>query len=123
MSKGFVIWLTGLPSSGKTTIAESLAIALGKHGITPKILDGDKLRRYLSPDLGFSAGDRKEHARRVIRLSKRLLEEDRVVLVPLISPYQQTRNFARSELDRFIEVHVKCPVEECIRRDVKGLYA
>ncbi len=120
---GFVIWLTGLPSSGKTTLSSALSAALLPQRPTAvRVLDGDRLRRALSSDLGFSAEDRQEHAKRVIALSKRLIREGVVVIVALISPYRATRHFARTELKSLLEVYVKCPIEVCISRDVKGLY-
>ena len=123
MNPGCVIWLTGLPSSGKTTIALALAAHLRLQGLPVEILDGDEVRQSLSPDLGFSAEDRQQHNRRVIFVSKILLRNGLTVIVPLISPYRDTRKLARCELDRFVEVYVKCPLEVCIQRDVKGLYA
>ena len=123
ISKGFVVWLTGLPSSGKTTLAESLATRLKAAGLPVEVLDGDEVRRTLSADLGFSAKERREHAIRVVYLSKLLIRNGINVIVPLISPYRETRTHARRELENFVEVYVYCPLEECIRRDVKGLYA
>lgn len=123
MQTGAVIWITGLPASGKTTIAEALAEKLRAQSAPVEILDGDEIRRGLSSDLGFSAEDRHQHNRRVIFVSKLLIRNGIIVLVPLISPYRETREFARRELGRFIEVYVRCPVEECMRRDPKGLYA
>ena len=123
MPKGFVIWLTGLPSSGKTTLAEGLAEQLKSAGLPVEVLDGDEVRRTISADLGFSAKDRREHAFRVVYLSKLLIRNGINVIVPLISPYRETRAYARQELENFVEVYVDCPKEECIRRDVKGLYA
>ena len=123
VEQGCVIWLTGLPSSGKSTIGNSLAKRLRLQGLKVEILDGDDIRKCLSADLGFSAEDRQEHNRRVIYISKLLSRNGITVIVPLIAPYKETREFARRELARYVEVYVKCPVEECIRRDVKGLYA
>ena len=123
MSDGRAIWLTGLPASGKTTIAQALAKRLTAQGYLVETLDGDEIRLGLSADLGFSAEDRQQHNRRVIFVGKLLVRNGIIVLIPLISPYRETRDFARSELGRFVEVFVKCPVEECIRRDPKGLYA
>lgn len=123
MTQGCVIWLTGLPSSGKTTIATALAERLRRQDLQVEVLDGDEVRRSLSADLGFSAEERKQHNRRVIYVSKLLIRHGIIVIVPVISPYSETREFARRELDHFVEVYVKCPLEECIRRDVKGLYA
>ena len=123
MKQGCVIWLTGLPSSGKTTIADALALHLRGGGLAVEVLDGDEVRKSLSADLGFSAADRQQHNRRVIYVSKLLIRNGLIVIVPLISPYRETREFARSELEPFLEVYVKCSIDECIRRDVKGLYA
>lgn len=123
MTHGYVIWLTGLPSSGKTTLAMALAASLAARGWLVEVLDGDELRQSLSADLGFSAKEREEHAKRVIHLSKLLTRNGIVVIVALISPYRETRRCARRELKKFVEVYVKCPIEECIKRDVKGLYA
>lgn len=122
-TKGLVIWLTGLPSSGKTTLAENLADTLRRASLPVEVLDGDEIRRTISADLGFSAKDRREHAIRVVFLSKLLIRNGINVIVPLISPYRETRSYARQELENFVEVYVDCPQEECIRRDVKGLYA
>ena len=123
MSDGCAIWLTGLPASGKTTIAQALAKHLVGKGYAVETLDGDEIRLGMSADLGFSAEDRQQHNRRVVFVSKLLVRNGIIVLIPLISPYRETRDFARGELKRFVEVYVKCPVEECIRRDPKGLYA
>lgn len=122
MKAGCVIWLTGLPGSGKTTIAEVLAERLRVQEVPVEILDGDDLRRGLSHDLGFSAEDRQQHNLRVIFVSELLVRNGITVLVPLISPFRGTREYARRVLVPFVEVYVKCPVEECIRRDPKGLY-
>ena len=123
MMEGCVVWLTGLPCSGKTTISIALAEMLRGLGLRVEVLDGDEVRRSLSAGLGYSAEDRQEHNRRVIYVSKLLMRNGVVVIVPLISPYRKTRDYARQELGRFLEVYVKCPIEECIRRDVKGHYA
>ncbi len=122
MASGCAIWLTGLPASGKTTIALALAELLSAQGHSVETLDGDEIRLGLSADLGFSAEDRQQHNRRVIFVSKLLVRNGIVVLIPLISPYRETRAYARCELEHFVEVYVKCPLEECIRRDPKGLY-
>ena len=124
MARGFVIWLTGLPASGKTTLARALEIRLAQAGLAIEVLDGDEIRSGMSADLGFSREDREEHNRRIIFVSKLLIRNGVNVFVPLISPYRQLRELAREELDpSFMEVWVKCSLEECIRRDPKGLYA
>jgi adenylylsulfate kinase len=123
LAQGTVIWLTGIPCSGKTTLAQGVASSLRRHRTPVEVLDGDELRQSLSADLSFSPPDRREHARRVIFVSKLLSRNGINVIVPLISPYRETRELARRQLPSFVEVYVKCSLEECIRRDVKGLYA
>jgi len=120
--KAPVIWLTGIPASGKTTLAEGLKNYYEKQGTPVEILDGDEIRKSLSKDLGFSPEDRKEHNRRVIFVAKILAKNGVVTLVPLISPYRETREYARKEIPNFVEVWVKTSVEECKKRDPKGLY-
>ncbi len=120
--KAPVIWLTGIPASGKTTLADGLKNYYEKQGTPVEILDGDEIRKSLSKDLGFSPEDRKEHNRRVIFVAKILAKNGVVTLVPLISPYRETREYARKEIPNFVEVWVKTSVEECKKRDPKGLY-
>ena len=122
MNSGFVIWLTGLSGSGKTTITDVLAPKLQKLGFRVERLDGDEVRRQLSPDLGFSKEDRETHAKRVVYVSKLLARNGVIVVVSLISPYRSFRAFARQEIGDFIEVYVKCSIETCVKRDPKGLY-
>ncbi len=122
MGQGCVVWLTGLPGSGKTTIARILESELRERNEKVEVLDGDEVRKGLSPQLGFSAEERNLHNYRVIYISKLLMRNNVNVIVGLISPYRKTREYARSELDRFIEVFVKASVDECVRRDPKGLY-
>lgn len=121
-NQGFVVWLTGIPGSGKTTIGRLLEEELRQRGCDVEVLDGDDVRRNLSPDLGFGREARETHNRRVIYLAKLLARHGVPVIVPLISPYRQIREQARSEIPRFVEVWVKCSIDECIRRDPKGLY-
>lgn len=123
MDKGFVVWLTGLPASGKTTIARGLERELRARGLRVEVMDGDEVRQGLSRDLGFSKEDREKHAMRVAYVSKLLARNGVAVIVALISPYRSFRETIRKEIEHFIEVFVKCPVEECARRDPKGLYA
>ncbi|MFY3741458.1 MAG: adenylylsulfate kinase [Candidatus Nitrosomirales archaeon] len=122
MNSGFVIWLTGLSGSGKTTITDVLAPKLQKLGFRVERLDGDEVRRQLSPDLGFSKEDRETHAKRVVYVSKLLARNGVIVIVSLISPYRSFRAFARQEIGNFLEVYVKCSIEICAKRDPKGLY-
>src|SRR5262245_39351361 len=120
--KGVTVWLTGLPSAGKTTIAYRLSDLLEGRGYPVQVLDGDEVRRHLSKGLGFSREDRDENIRRIAYVAKLLTRAGAVVIVAAISPYRSAREEARGEIQRFVEVFVDCPKEECIRRDVKGLY-
>ena len=120
--KAPVIWLTGIPGSGKTTLALELKKYYEQKGLPVDILDGDEIRKTLSKDLGFSPEDRKEHNRRVICVAQILAKNGVTTIIPLISPYRDTRNFARKEIQNFVEVWVKASVDECIKRDPKGLY-
>ena len=117
-----VIWLTGIPGSGKTTLALELKKYYEQKGLPVDILDGDEIRKTLSKDLGLSPEDRKEHNRRVIFVAQLLAKNGVTVIVPLISPYRETREYARKEIPNFVEVWVKASVDECIKRDPKGLY-
>ncbi len=117
-----VIWLTGIPGSGKTTLAIDLEKYYQKNSLPVEILDGDEIRKTLSKDLGFSPEDRKEHNRRVIFVAQILSKNGVTTIIPLISPYRETRDFARKEIPNFVEVWVKTSVDECIKRDPKGLY-
>jgi adenylyl-sulfate kinase len=124
---GATVWMTGLPGSGKSTIAGGVEAALLGSGRSVYILDGDNLRHGLNGDLGFSAADRAENVRRTAEVSALLADAGVVVLVALVSPYRADRDAARAVHDArglpFLEVHVATPLEECERRDPKGLYA
>jgi len=123
MDRGFVLWFTGLPASGKTTVANLVKDELLKLGHKVEVLDGDDLRKKLDPEIGFSPEDRAIHIRRVAYVSELLSRNGVATLVCLVSPYIHTRQSAREMVgDRFIEVFVKCSLETCIRRDPKGLY-
>jgi len=122
MGDGCVVWLTGLPGSGKTTIAKGLEARLRAEGRSVEVLDGDEIRAAISPELGFSPEDRKLHNLRVIFLARLLSRNGVVVIVSLISPYREVRERARRELGRFLEIWVRAPVEACVRRDPKGHY-
>jgi adenylylsulfate kinase len=120
--KGFTLWFTGLPCSGKSAIADRLAELLKERGLRVERLDGDIVRQSLTRDLGFSRKDRDENIRRVTFVAKLLSRNGVAVLTSFISPYREIRNEARREIENFIEVYVKCPVEVCMKRDVKGMY-
>jgi len=115
--------LTGLSGAGKTTIAESLERELRLEGRPVEVLDGDIVREHLSKGLGFSRADRDTNVRRIAFVAHLLSRNGVAVVVSAISPYRSTRDEARSILGRFVEVYVKCNIEELTRRDTKGLYA
>jgi len=119
-----VLWFTGLPSSGKSTLANEVEKKLMEQGIRTYILDGDNIRTGLCKDLGFSEEDRAENIRRIGEVSKLFVDAGFVVLSAFVSPYRRDRDAIRELVDEgeFVEVFVKCPVEECEKRDVKGLY-
>ncbi|MBI3810667.1 MAG: adenylyl-sulfate kinase [Nitrospirae bacterium] len=121
--KGVTIWLTGLPSAGKTTLAHLLGNKLRERGITGlEILDGDVIRLNLCKDLGFSQEDRMTNIRRIAFVSQLLTRHGIIVIVAAISPYRESRDLARQEIKDFVEVFVKCPMDVLIGRDVKGHY-
>ena len=120
--KGFVIWITGLPGSGKTTIAQRLLRELKTKELPVELFDGDEVRRNLSKGLGFSKEDRDTHNKRIIYVCKLLTRNGVNAIVSLISPYRSTRAYARENLPKFVEVYLNCSIKECIRRDPKGLY-
>jgi adenylyl-sulfate kinase len=123
---GYTVWLTGLPSSGKTTIGDLVAAELERRGLLADRLDGDVVRRHLSAGLGFSREDRDANIARIGWVASRLTRAGAAVVVSAISPYAEARTRARELVEahgRFVEVYVHASLEECIRRDVKGLYA
>lgn len=120
--QGFTVWFTGLPCCGKTTIADRVAVVLKQKGYRVERLDGDIVRKNITRDLGFSKTDRDENIRRVALLAKKLTDDEAVVLATFVSPYREQRRNTRKEIGRFIEVYVRCPVEICMKRDVKGMY-
>ncbi len=120
--KGFTAWFTGLPCCGKTTIAEKVAERLRQKGYVVEHLDGDVVRKHLTSDLGFSKKDREENLKRVTFIAKLLTRNNVIVLATFVSPYKQRREQSRKEIGSFVEIFVKCPVEICMKRDVKGMY-
>jgi adenylylsulfate kinase len=125
--RGATVWLTGLPSAGKTTIAYALAERLRAEGRRVEVLDGDEIREFLSAGLGFGREDRDTNVRRIGFVAELLASNGVQVLVPVIAPYADSREAVRerhqAEGTPYVEVHVATPVEVCSERDVKGLYA
>ena len=123
---GFVLWFTGLPGAGKTTIASNVAPELEQRGFVVDQLDGDIVRTHLSKGLGYSREDRDTNIARIAWVASRIARAGGVVIVSAISPYEEARRLARAVIEPhapFVEVHVATPLEECARRDPKGLYA
>ncbi|HTW56108.1 MAG TPA: adenylyl-sulfate kinase [Thermoplasmata archaeon] len=121
--RGFVVWIEGLPCAGKTTLSRAVAERLRGAGQEVEVLDGDEVRKMFSPELGYSRKDREFHARRVSYVARMLARHGVAVLVAMITPYETSRQAARSTVgERFDEVWLKCPVEVCRQRDSKGLY-
>jgi adenylyl-sulfate kinase len=123
---GFVVWFTGLPGAGKSTIADALARELADRGMVVDQLDGDVVRTHLSAGLGFSRVDRDANVARIGWVASRLARAGAAVVVAAISPYADARRQARELVEQhapFVEIHVATPLEECVRRDPKGLYA
>ena len=120
---GLVIWFTGLSGSGKSTIANELDLELNSRGLKTYVLDGDNIRMRLNKDLGFSPEDRKENIRRISEVARLFADSGTIVMTAFISPYLVDRKSARDVIGSdFIEVFVNTPIEECIKRDPKGLY-
>lgn len=122
MQKGFTLWMTGLSGAGKTTIALILEKDLKERGLKIERLDGDVVRQSLTRDLGFSKEDRDKNIERVTFVAKLLSRNNVGVIASFISPYQNVRDFVRSETTNFMEVYVNAPLDVCIQRDVKGMY-
>ena len=120
--KGFTIWFTGMPCSGKSTLAELLKPELEHRGRTVDILDGDVVRTHLTKGLGFSKEDRDENIRRIGFVCKLISRHGGIAIAAAISPYRAIRDEVRATHEHFVEVFVDTPLEECMRRDVKGMY-
>ena len=122
LSKAWAIWFIGLHGSGKTTIAERLAEILRKNKVPLVILDGDKVRKIISSDLGYSLEERNTHMKRVVDLCKKMVERGLLCIACVASPTEKSREYARQQLENIVTVYVKCPIEVCEKRDVKGHY-
>lgn len=120
--KGFTLWFTGLPCSGKSVLADVVAEELKSKGMKVERLDGDIVRKSLTRDLGFTEEDRNMNIERVTFVAKILTRNGVVVLASFVSPYNKIREYSRKEIGDYILVYVKCSLEECERRDIKGMY-
>jgi len=116
------LWFTGLSGSGKSTIATRVHEALSRRGVEVEYIDGDALREVF-PSTGFTRAEREEHLRRTGYMASRLAAHGITVVASFVSPYRESRDFIRRLCPAFVEIHVATPLEECERRDVKGLYA
>ena len=123
--RSVLVWFTGLSGSGKSTIAIALERELHKRGLLCRILDGDNIRSGINNNLGFSAEDRVENIRRIAEVSKLFIDTGVITIAAFISPNNELREMASTIIgkDNFLEIYVNTPIEECERRDVKGLYA
>ncbi len=122
MNTGVAIWFTGYSGAGKTTIAQALHFFFLEQHIRAEILDGDSLRDSFSKDLSFTRQDRETQGLRVGFITELLVKHGIFVIVSTISPYRNIRDMMRARIPRFFEVYIKCPLDECEKRDVKGLY-
>ena len=118
----WTIWFTGLHGSGKSTIANKLIGILRSKNIKADLLDGDELRKTISSDLGYSLEERNEHMRRVADLCKTVTDKGVMAIASVASPTEKSRDYARKVLKKMLLVYVKCPLEICAKRDVKGHY-
>ncbi|MEK6868737.1 MAG: adenylyl-sulfate kinase, partial [Nanoarchaeota archaeon] len=115
-------WFTGLHGSGKSTIANKLISILKKSNIKAELLDGDELRKTVSSDLGYSLEERNEHMKRVADLCKKITDKGIMAIASVASPTEKSRDYAKKTLKKMVLVYVKCPLEICAKRDVKGHY-
>ena len=122
LARGFTLWLTGLSGAGKSTLAAAVSKELRDRGIPVEVLDGDEVRQNLSKGLGFSREDRDTNIRRIGYVAKLLARNGVAVITAAISPYRGIRDAVREEIGAFVEVYVRASLDECIRRDTKGLY-
>ena len=123
--QGVMLWFTGLSGSGKSTIAVALERELHRRGRLCRTLDGDNIRAGINANLGFSEADRKENIRRIAEVSKLFVDTGIITIAAFISPTEEMRQMAAEIIGRndFKEIYISTPLEECERRDVKGLYA
>ena len=119
---GFTIWFTGLSGAGKSTLSEAIQARFQERGRNVEILDGDVVRTHLSKGLGFSREDRDTNIKRIAFVCGLLTRNGVACISAAISPYREARDWARQEIGNFVEIYVKCPLEVCRERDVKGLY-
>src|SRR6202171_353401 len=122
MSRGFVVWFTGLSGAGKSTIAGALKEELERRGRHVELLDGDEVRTHLSKGLGFSKGDRATKLRRIGYVARLVARSGGVAITAAISPYREVRDEIRAATPGFVEVFARCPLDTLVERDVKGLY-
>jgi len=122
MNAGCTLWFTGLSGSGKSTLSQLVASRLRALGAKVEVLDGDITRTLLCQGLGFSRGDREENIRRIGFVCELLSRNGVIAIAAAISPYRSSRDELRRRIPNFIEIHMNCPVEVLIKRDVKGLY-
>jgi ATP sulfurylase/adenylyl-sulfate kinase len=122
VSKGFVVWFTGLSGAGKSTIASALQTELGRRGRHAELLDGDEVRTHLSKGLGFSKEDRDTNIRRIGYVARLIARSGGVAITAAISPYREIRDEVRDQTPNFVEVFVRCPLDTLVERDTKGLY-
>jgi adenylylsulfate kinase len=119
---GFTLWFTGLPCSGKSSIADGVFRLIKDRNLNVERLDGDIIRKNLWRELGFSKEDRNENIRRVVYLAKMLARHGIITITSFISPYQELRDYARQQIGDFVEIYVKCPINICMQRDTRDMY-
>ena len=122
--KSYLIWFTGLSGSGKSTLANLVEVALHKKGFSTYVLDGDNIRQGVNKDLSFAPEDRTENIRRIAEISKLFMDAGILTIAAFVSPYSKDRNLVKQIVgaENFIQVYVNTSIEECEKRDVKGLY-
>ncbi len=123
MEKGFVIWFTGIPASGKSTLASAVQERIEEMGLPVENLDADEVRQNLSPNLGYTEEARDENTKRLAWFAQKLSGYGANVLIAAVAPLRKYRDRARQWCEKFVEVYVECPLEVCQERDPKGLYA